>query len=76
MAINNPNTYLTQTEAAEILRISERTLERMRLTGDGPLFMKAGARRVIYSASDIESWLTERTYKSTSEASNNMVKSG
>lgn len=61
--------YLIQSEAAELLRISERTLERMRLTGDGPPFMKVGARRVIYRQSDIESWLAERTFVSTSGVS-------
>jgi hypothetical protein len=30
----------TQAEAAEALRLSERTLERMRLTGLGPVFVR------------------------------------
>lgn len=39
--------FLTQNEAAELLRISPRTLERMRLDSSGPRFVKAG-RRVLY----------------------------
>lgn len=35
---------LNQREAAAFLRLSERTLERFRLTGDGPRFAKAGRR--------------------------------
>ena len=58
--------YLIQREVAETLRLSDRTLERMRLDGTGPKFMKAG-RRVLYRTSDLEAWLLERTYQSTSE---------
>lgn len=59
--------YLTQEEAAQFTRLSPRTLERMRLTGTGPRYSKAG-RRVIYSRRAIEKWLEGRTYKSTSDA--------
>lgn len=58
--------YLTQAEAAQFTRLSPRTLERMRLTGTGPNYSKAG-RRVIYSRRAIEEWLENRTYKSTSD---------
>ena len=58
--------YLTQDEAADVLRLSARTLERMRLDGSGPSFMKAG-RRVLYSRQSIDDWLAERTFRSTSE---------
>ena len=61
------NTYLTQSEAAEFLRLSPRTLERHRVAGTGPRFTKAG-RRVLYRISEIEDWATERTFTSTAEA--------
>ncbi len=61
--------YFTQREAAEILRISERTLERHRLTGTGPVFIKAG-RRVLYRPADIEAWAAANTFASTSEFGN------
>jgi predicted DNA-binding transcriptional regulator AlpA len=61
------DTYLTQTEAAQLTRLSPRTLERMRLNGTGPRYTKAG-RRVIYSRQAIEDWLTARTYRSTLDA--------
>lgn len=60
--------YLTQKEAADLLRLSERTLERLRNSGSGPVFLKAGARRVLYRIRDIEAWLTDRSFSSTSEA--------
>jgi len=38
---------LTQRETARLLRLSERTLERLRLTGGGPLFVKCGRREKV-----------------------------
>jgi predicted DNA-binding transcriptional regulator AlpA len=58
--------YLIQEEAAKLLRLSPRTLERQRLDGTGPKFVKLG-RRVLYRASDMEAWLQNRTFQSTSE---------
>lgn len=59
-------TFLTQREAAALLRLSERTLERYRLSGTGPAFVKLG-RRVVYRASDLTAFAEEHTYRSTSE---------
>jgi excisionase family DNA binding protein len=56
----------TQAEAAELLRLSERTLERLRVTGEGPRFVKAG-RRVLYRDADLDAWVDARTKSSTSE---------
>lgn len=64
----NPNkSYLTQQHAAELLHISPRTLERMRVEGTGPTFLKAG-RRVLYVRTDIEDWLEANSFTSTSES--------
>ena len=59
--------FLTQAEAAELLRLSPRTLERHRVAGSGPRFIKAG-RRVLYRRSDLEQWALANTFSSTSEA--------
>jgi hypothetical protein len=56
----------TQAEAAKVLRLSERTLERMRLTGLGPTYVKAG-RRVLYRQTDLEAWIASQVRASTSE---------
>jgi excisionase family DNA binding protein len=56
---------LTQSDAAKLLRLSERTLERLRLQGGGPLFVKAG-RAVRYRESDLETWIAARVVSSTS----------
>jgi predicted DNA-binding transcriptional regulator AlpA len=56
---------LDQREAARLLRLSERTLERLRLIGGGPLYIKCG-RCVRYRESDLESWIQQRIVSSTS----------
>lgn len=63
-------TFLISSEAAAALRISRRTLERMRVDGTGPRYIKAGPgkrSRVLYRQADILSWLDAQTYGSTSE---------
>lgn len=59
--------FLTQAEAADLLRMSPRTLERHRLAGTGPKFIKAG-RRVLYRRADLEAWAEANTFSSTAEA--------
>lgn len=59
--------FLTQSEAAELLRLSPRTLERHRVAGTGPMFVKAG-RRVLYRQLDLEAWASANTFSSTAEA--------
>ncbi len=44
--------HLSQTELANRWRMSPRTLERWRFTGEGPRFMKIGGR-VVYRLEDI-----------------------
>ena len=53
-------------EAAEELRLSKRTLERMRVNGDGPKYVRLGSRRIGYRIADLRDWLASRTYSSTS----------
>ena len=56
---------LTQREAAALLRLSERTLERWRVTGTGPRFVKTG-RLVRYRETDLAAWIDTRAVSSTS----------
>jgi len=57
---------LTPRETAKHLRTTERTLERHRLTGEGPPLVKIGAA-VRYPLSELERWLSDRLRLSTSE---------
>jgi Helix-turn-helix domain len=59
-------TLRTQREAALLLRCSERTLERLRVSGLGPRYIKT-TRKVLYRESDLDAWLTARSVRSTSE---------
>jgi excisionase family DNA binding protein len=56
---------LDQREAAKLLRLSERTLERLRVQGGGPLYVKAG-RAVRYRECDLDAWIAARIVSSTS----------
>ena len=48
-------THLSQTDLANRWRMSPRTLERWRFTGEGPQFVKLGGR-VVYRLEDIEAF--------------------
>jgi len=59
---------LTQREAANVLRLSQRTIERLRVSGVGPKFIRCGGRSIRYRQSDLEEWIASRAVQSTSEA--------
>ena len=54
---------LTAKQVADRIQRPERTLERWRLTGEGPPFLRLG-RRIAYRIADVERWLDDRTYAS------------
>jgi hypothetical protein len=56
---------LSTRDAALTLQHSVRTLERWRLSGEGPQFVKAG-RRVLYRECDLEAWLAAHVVPNTS----------
>jgi len=58
--------FLTNNEAAELLRLSPRTLEKQRVIGGGPRFRKFG-RRVMYAITDLEAWADARSFEMTSD---------
>jgi hypothetical protein len=53
--------------AAKYLDQAESTLNKMRLSGDGPRFYKFG-RSVRYTFADLDAWAEARSRRSTSEA--------
>ena len=61
----NPE-FLTTDEAAAMLRLSPRTLEKQRVLGGGPQFRKFGAR-VVYAAVDLRAWADSNIYGMTSD---------
>ena len=58
--------FLSTLEAAFYLGLSFRTLEKMRLTGNGPRFRKHG-RFVRYHIADLDTWSEGRRHSSTSD---------
>ena len=58
--------FINQIELSRRWRISPRTLERWRWLGEGPPFLKMGAR-VIYRLSDIETYEKNTFRRSTSD---------
>ena len=57
---------LNTRETAEYLRLSKPTLERFRISGEGPSFCKLGGA-VRYRKDDLDAWLESRRVRSTSE---------
>ena len=64
----SPALVIMEAKAAELLSLSMRTLQRLRMDGDGPPHIQLGPRRIGYRKSDLETWLAGRVVASTSEA--------
>ena len=58
---------LNTKEAAAYVRLGKPTLERFRISGDGPKYCKLGGA-VRYRKTDLDAWLESRLTSSTSEA--------
>ncbi|WP_144186619.1 helix-turn-helix transcriptional regulator [Elioraea rosea] len=53
---------LSERDLRDRYGIPERTSQRWRMTGDGPPYVRLGARRVAYRRDDVEAWLDARTF--------------
>lgn len=58
--------FITETDAADYLCQSVRTLQKWRVTGYGPQFYKPG-RSVRYRRRDLRAWAESRMRKNTSQ---------
>jgi predicted DNA-binding transcriptional regulator AlpA len=63
---NLPHRYLKTFEAARLLGLSERTLEKHRCKGTGPSFIKLGGR-VVYKLDELNAWAEKGVRTSTSD---------
>lgn len=63
----NTDTLLTVEDAASHLKISKHTLNRWRVTGEGPPFIKYGPRLVRYLVTTLDEWAQERMFANTSQ---------
>lgn len=63
-----PAPFLDTRQAATLLQLSHRTLERWRLEGRGPAFLKLGAGGAVrYRMADLEVWAEAQLRRSTSD---------
>ena len=62
-----PKRHLRTKDAAAYIGLSKSTLEKMRVTGGGPPFIKMG-KTVVYDVTDLDAWMAERRFRSTAEA--------
>jgi hypothetical protein len=70
MQKQNPPTepiFLTEPEAATLLRLSKRSLQRYRQRGEGPPFAKIGFRRLVYPRDHLLAWAYARQCRSISD---------
>jgi predicted DNA-binding transcriptional regulator AlpA len=63
---NEADTLLNETQAAELLGLSVRTLQNWRLRGGGPPYQKLG-RAVRYSLIKLRQWIAEGSRSNTSD---------
>ncbi|WP_266064529.1 helix-turn-helix transcriptional regulator [Brucella intermedia] len=59
--------FVRTVEAARLLGLSPRTLEKHRCDGTGPIYRKLGGR-VVYTIADLQAWIEAAARQSTSEA--------
>lgn len=65
---------LSNAQAASVIGVTPGTLKVWRVQGKGPRFVKLGPAKqagVVYRRADVEAWLNERTFTSTSAYSAN-----
>ena len=57
---------LTAKEVSALLRVSTSTMAKWRLRGEGPSYIKLGAK-IAYSDDVVNAWLASRVRQSTSQ---------
>jgi len=72
-AVNDRQRVISTIEAGRIVGLSESTLAKLRLNGNGPVYCKLG-RRVVHRLADLDRWLQSRTTRDTSDADARFLK--
>ena len=68
LQIKTASPKLTVPEAAAHLKLSKSFLDKLRLRGNGPAYLKLGTKRVVYDLNDLEAWVKRCRRRHTSEA--------
>ena len=58
--------FLSPKQAAGYLRVSKSYLDKLRVYGGGPRFLRFG-RKILYRKSELNVWAGQRCFNSTSE---------
>ena len=61
-----PHLPLNVSEASRHVGLSVSTLNKLRVLGGGPIYLKLG-RRVAYDVADLDAWLASKRRRSTSD---------
>ncbi len=59
--------FLSEAEAAKVLGVARRTLQRWRNTGLGPPHTRMGERRIGYRSDKLYEWSEPRTFSDRSK---------
>lgn len=60
-----PKKYMRTSEAATYCCSTKSVLEKLRVFGGGPVFIRLG-RTIVYAAEDLDEWMEVRRQRSTS----------
>lgn len=63
----NPNQLMKEREAADLLCHSVRTLQKWRVNGFGPEYIRISSRSIRYRYGDLNKWLMARRMRNTSQ---------
>ena len=67
-SVSIPSTpFLTTEQAAERILLRPTTLNRLRVEGHGPPFLRISARRIVYDVNALDAWVRSKSFNSTSE---------
>lgn len=66
--MDNQSPYLKTDEAAQYLGLSSSLLNKLRLTGGGPVFVRLAGRAIRYRRADLDAWANASAMASTSQA--------
>ena len=59
--------YLRPEQAAELISVSEKFLEKRRRTGNGPPFIRVSRNLVRYERDKLENWMRDQTFENTGQ---------
>lgn len=66
-AIAPANDFLPVKTAAAYLMVSKSFLDKLRVHGGGPEFVRLSARKILYRRHDLDNWARQRRFESTAQ---------